>query len=463
VTSDAGKTPAAKDARAPVTPDAGKTPAAKDARAPVTPDAGKTPAAAAAARRAPFELLAFTAAPVAGALIVVELEGRFTGAQAGRFGRQPVLVVERGDDRPRLELAPVRATLDDGRWRSAYAIPAEAFPGARFALGLRGTLLELPTPDEPDDTDRLTALAREANTLRRALEAAEAEAAATSADLGAAISAARDEATDRITTLETDLAEAAATRDESVTRITTLEADLAEAERTAVEQTAAHEQALADAERGAAERTAAHEQAVADATARADDAEQRATEADTRARVTQDDAAAAAAARAADAESRADAAQEAARVATSGTDVLRAELAEERERSRAVVAELEAELEAARRRADAVRNAARAETHERGASPLDPTEPLAGALPLDPAEPFVGASPLDPTETGADDITSIRQPATLSGRRARVVGPAAARASTHTTPPRGVGPWIAVGALVLFAFVLLGLLLGFLA
>ncbi len=62
----------------------------------MTPDVGK---------RAPFELLAFTAAPVAGGLIVVKLEGRFT-PENGRFTRQPVLVVEPGDDRPRLELRP---------------------------------------------------------------------------------------------------------------------------------------------------------------------------------------------------------------------------------------------------------------------------------------------------------------------------------------------------------------------
>jgi hypothetical protein len=64
----------------------------------VKPDVGK---------RAPFELLAFTAAPVASGLVVVEVEGRFT-AQNGRFTRQPVLVVEAGDDRPALELAPTR-------------------------------------------------------------------------------------------------------------------------------------------------------------------------------------------------------------------------------------------------------------------------------------------------------------------------------------------------------------------
>jgi hypothetical protein len=257
-------------------------------------------------KRAPFELLAFTAAPVAGALVVIELEGRFAAAPAqnGRFPRRPMLVVEPADGRPRLELAPIRAELHDAYWRGAYAIPAEELTGARFSLGMRGTLLELPAPDPLDDTDRATALAREANSLRRALEAAEAEAAtaraeadATSAELATAVLAARDgalaESSDRI--------------------------------------------ALAD---------------------------QRAT----------------------DAEARVQAAEQATAAAVSGIEVLRAELAEERERSHATI-----------------------------------TAP-----------------------------TQIAPVATASS-------------SSHATASRGPGPWIAVGALVLFAFVLLGLLAGFLA
>ena len=234
-----------------------------------------------ARKRAPFELLAFTAAPVAGALVVIEVEGRFAD-RSGRFARQPALVVEAADDRPRLELAPVRAELRDAYWRGVYAIPAEAFLEARFALGVRETLLELPAPDE-----------------------------------------------------------AATARDEAAARI--------------------------------------------------DAAEQRAS----------------------DAEARAQAAEEAARAADAGTDVLRAELAEERERSRAAIAVLEADLEAARRRADALRNAA---------------------------------------ATDAQQGTHAIQPE-----------PATPPSSTHRPAQRGPGPWIAVGALVLFALVLLGLLLGFLA
>ncbi|MET0603085.1 MAG: hypothetical protein ABW167_13955 [Baekduia sp.] len=279
----------------------------------MTPDVGK---------RAPFELLAFTAAPVAGGLIVVKLEGRFT-PQNGRFTRHPVLVVESSDDRPRLELAPIRARRDDGRWRGVYAIPAEAMPDARLALGVRGTLLELPAPDEPDDTDRLSVLAREANNLRRALEAAEA----------AAVTA-RAESIDRIATLETELAEARARADAAEQRVTEADARAAEAE------------------------------------VRAASVEVRATDADTRA---------------SHAEARVSAAEKAARAAEAGTEVLRAELAEERERAPTRTAEA-------------------------------PRGPIAPA----------------PVHTA------------------------------RATQPRSPTHWIAVGALALFAFLLLGLLAGFL-
>jgi hypothetical protein len=299
----------------------------------VTPDVGK---------RAPFELLAFTAAPVAGGLVVVKLEGRFT-PENGRFTRQPVLVVEFGDDRPRLELAPVRARRDDGRWRGVYAIPAEAMPDARLALGVRGTLLELPAPDEPGDSDRSSVLAREANNLRRALEAAEA-AAATARDAALA---------------------------ESADRVATLEAELAAAE------------------------------------VRAAGAEVRATDADTRA---------------AQAEDRARAAESAARAAEAGTEVLRAELAEERERARPVVA------------------AASGDGDDDGA-----------AAPETPA--------------AADDATVVRGPVRPGRPRPRAVADPVTSVTPVATPapkPRGPGPWIAVGALVLFVLVLLGLLAGLL-
>jgi hypothetical protein len=153
-------------------------------------------------------------------------------------------------------------------------------------------------------------------------------------------------------------------------------------------------------------------------------------------------------------------AEEAALAAASGIEVLRAELAEERERSRLAIAELEAELEAARRRADALRNAAAAEAAARAALAIDDdgdedaTQPLAAdAIAVDEDD---HATP--PVAAGSTSA----QPVALSSRRGRVVRPQSAPASAHATAARGPGPWMAVGALALFAFALLGLLLGFL-
>lgn len=369
----------------------------------MTADAGATgPAPEARAGRdgrrgrAPFELLRFSAAPVPGGLVVVELEGRFTTPPA-RFARQPVLVVEAAQDRPRLELAPVRATFGGGRWRAVYAIPAEAYDTARFALGLRGTLLDLPAPDEPADADRFSALAREANALRRQLEAAEAgaraEVSASAAELGGAVIAARDEA-----------------RAESAERIAALEHERAEAHRRAAEDAAglraAHEAALADLSRR-------HDQALADAEARATAAEERLGTATT------------------DAEARAQAAEE-------GIAVLRAELAEERERAQAALADRDEERAAAPRPA-------------RDDDP-DQTQVLPAVEPddEDDTRPFTVAE-------GRDVETRPRGPA----RREPVRQPAV------PDPPRrparrSAGAWIAVAALALSAFLLLGLLLGFL-
>lgn len=141
--------------------------------------------------RARFELLHFAAVATGVDVAVVELEGRF--GQEGRFVRAPRLVVERDGEEP-VRVPAVRVVQrDDGVWRAGFALPLEALDGGRFALGLRSTLLELPSPDV-DDGDRLTAVAREANRLRRRLEAVEANAEAARADRDAAVAAARDEA-----------------------------------------------------------------------------------------------------------------------------------------------------------------------------------------------------------------------------------------------------------------------------
>jgi hypothetical protein len=236
-------------------------------------------------QRAAFELLRFTAVPVGSGIAVVELEGRFV--QRGRFTREPLLVVERGGDESpggRLELAPVRSGLASERFTGVYAVPADALDDGRFALGVRGTLLDLPAPDRPDDGARLAALAREANGLRRALELAEADSARVRAEAAAAAA-------------ETGEAE----------RIAELERDVAEAREAAAAQRAEAEQAVADARaEAAAERAevlAEREAALAELRERAE-------------------------------------------AAGAGTDVLRAELAEERDRSQAQVAELQERLAA---------------------------------------------------------------------------------------------------------------------
>jgi hypothetical protein len=353
-------------------------------------------------RRAAFELLRFVAAPVSGDLVVVELEGRF--AQPGRFTRQPLLVVE-DDAAGRSELSPVHAAFDGDRWRAVYALPVPLLHGGRFALGLRGTLLDLPTPDLADGGDRLAALAREANGLRRRLHAAEddaavarAEAGAADRELGAAVAAARDAA-------ELQAAE----------RIAELEAELLEARRdAATEGEAARTRALEAQEDALATARAEHEEALARLRADHDAAHAELT---ARVEAAQDAAGAA--------EQRARAAEEAAAAAEAGTSVLRAELAEERERAQQALAALQQRLDEATAGRDVP-------------APDDgDAEDTAVALP----------------------VTEPARPRTLSASAPTVVShPPAPRSSAAAGPSR----WVAVAALLLFAFVLLGLLFGFL-
>jgi hypothetical protein len=344
-------------------------------------------------RHAPFELLRFAASAVSADLGLVEVAGRFRG-QRGRFARQPVLVIEdRYGDRH--ELTPVRSEVDDERWTGVYAAPVSALDGEHFALGVRGALLELPEPDELDPTDRLAALAREANGLRRRVEALEAELAAAHAETEA-ISAKRDAAV----TEARETAEAAAAQ-----RIADLEREVVEAHRLSAADVA---EARRDAE-------AEHRLALEEVQRRAHAAEEAAAGAEERARV----------------------ADERAYAEAAGVEVLRAELAEERDRAQAAIAELQQRLGEAR------------------SSSVDPTRPLAVgrddedededpttvADPEDEPEPLWAAAPPRPA-----------RPGDLPGRTPPPPPPELVRHGPD------LSPWFAVFALVVVAVVLLVLL-----
>ncbi|MDX6717013.1 MAG: hypothetical protein QOH30_3571 [Baekduia sp.] len=396
--------------------------------------------------RAPFELLRFTASPVSADVGVLELDGRFP--QSARFTRQPVLVIE-ARDVPRLELAPLRADRDGERWSAVYAVPLGALDGGTFALGLRGKLLDLPAPDPADEADRLAQVAREVNGLRRGLEAAEdvaaearAEVAATEARLVAAVAAARDEAEEaaaqRIAALEADHA---FTQAAGAEHRAALEADLVEARSRAVREV---EDARAEVAR-------AQEAAHAAATARAEAAERRAEDAERRAEQAERDADAVTDERTVEAERRAEAeiqradeaealartAREAAATAEAGVAVLRAELAEERERSQAVIADLQDQLAAARG----------------GEEPTTRVAEAGAQTTTHVLEPVRGAG------AGATGDADDDRPRTL--KTPTPVVPTPHEPVRHHTGP-SPGRWIAVAALALFFFVLLGLLLGFL-
>jgi hypothetical protein len=292
--------------------------------------------------RAPFELRHFTAAAVSADLAVVELEGTFGGSR-GRFARQPVLVVEE-PGAPRAELAPVRTRHDGDRWRGTYAAALGAVDGGTFALGLRGVLYDLPAPDVATDADRLAAVAREANALRRRVEALEAErdaaraeAARARAELDGAVTAAREEVAAQ-----------------SAERIDDLEREVV----------AAHQTAAGDAEEARTAALAERQAAVADLEQRLADERERAEVA----------------------EARAEAAEERERHEAAGADVLRAELAEERERAQAAIAELQQRLD-----------------EERGDEPRTTVAPSRAAGP-DPTQAMDGPAE-DDDESGPVPIT----------------------------------------------------------
>lgn len=372
-----------------------------------------------AASRAPFELRRFTAVAVTADVAVVTLEGRF-GSTRGRFGRRPVLVVEAPGE-PRAELAPARTRLDGERWHGSFAVPLATLDHGTFALGVGGVLFDLPRPDRVADGDRLTIVAREANALRRQVETLEAERDAAAADaararaeLDRAVAAAREEA-------------AAA----SARRIADLEEEVVAAHRVAETDATTARTAAQAAQRDA---VAAVEQQLARMRERAEAAEARAV-----------------------------AAQERERVAGQGADVLRAELAEERERAQAAIADLQASLE------DAI--AAAADVPSTAAPP--PASPAAasvapGAREPEPTQAFdrepettVARRPRD-VDAGEDDEDDDSRPIPL--RRESPVGPQhASPADPVAQHGPGLSPWIAVVALGVFAFLVVALILGVLS
>jgi hypothetical protein len=343
-----------------------------------------------ARNRSHFELRRFSAAAVSPDLAVVELEGTFGGTR-GRFARQPVLVVEE-PGAPRVELTPVRVRHDEDRWHGVYAAPLGALDGGTFALGVRGVLHELPAPDPADDGDRLVAVAREANMLRRRVEALEAErdaavsdAARARAELEGAVTAAREEGAAQL-----------------AQRIDDLEREVV----------AAHETAAGDAEQARAAADAERQAAIGELEQRLADARERAEVA----------------------EARSEAAEERERHEAAGADVLRAELAEERERAQAAIAELQVRLDAS--------------TAE---------EPRTTVAPPRAGEPEPTRTMDAPPAAAADESGPVPL--------ARVTVP------LHQPPPapapgqhRGpaLSPWVAVGALFVFAFLVVALLLNLL-
>ena len=136
---------------------------------------------------APFEVLRFAVVATGGDAALLELEGRFV-PEAWPADHHPRLVVDGVDDR-RLEVTPTTAVggARDGSWRAGFAVPLAALDARGFALALPRLLVELPIPDVVGDgAPQLVRLAREANALRRDLDAARERAAVAEAPLAAA-------------------------------------------------------------------------------------------------------------------------------------------------------------------------------------------------------------------------------------------------------------------------------------
>jgi hypothetical protein len=198
-----------------------------------------------AAAEAGFEVLRFAGQPASAESALVELEGRFP---AGPPRRPPRLVVE-GAPEP-IECPPaVASSHGDGTWRATFAVPLELLESGAYALAADGVLVDLPRPDVEavdGDADRLVRVAREANDLRRRLDAApegraEAEARAERAEAELGVE-------------RTERAAAEQARDAEAATVAELRAELeAERERLSSTEAALREELQADRERTDAE------------------------------------------------------------------------------------------------------------------------------------------------------------------------------------------------------------------
>ncbi len=106
-----------------------------------------------------FELLRLAAEEVAEGVVVVELEGRWTGDAPPADGTR--LVAAGAQVRP----VPETASVTDGVLRATFALSAAA-AAEPLALAADGLRVRLPEPDGPR-ADRLAAIARELNVVRR--------------------------------------------------------------------------------------------------------------------------------------------------------------------------------------------------------------------------------------------------------------------------------------------------------
>jgi hypothetical protein len=151
-----------------------------------------------------FELLRFAVVASSAEATLVEVEGRFPGGDAPAVPAVRLVAEDRAGDRHELP-AIAAGPAGPAGWRATFAVPLAALPGAGFALAFGRLLVELPAPDLTDgETERLGRVAREANALRRRVEATEAAAGSALAAL-AEVEALRSERDD----LRAALAEAA--------------------------------------------------------------------------------------------------------------------------------------------------------------------------------------------------------------------------------------------------------------